>query len=80
MSHGLHPWRAGKHGYLLKCCPVTFLNDDTLFTTAYPSQEDVWVKNLDSMHTTQEGVTTFSGNHKPKYFSACSLGFTFPEP
>lgn len=80
MSHGLHPWGAGKHGYLLKCCPVTLLNDDALFTTAHPSQEAVWVEDLNSMHTAQEGAATFSGNQKSKYFSACSLGFTFPEP
>lgn len=73
MSCGLHPWGAGKHEYLLKCCPVTFLNADTLFTITRISQEAVWVKNLKSMHTTHEQVTTSSGNQRPKYFYACGL-------
>ena len=73
MSRGLHPWGAGKHGYLLKCCPVTFLNADTLFTITQISQEAMWVKNVKSVCTTHEQVTTFSGNQRPKYFCARGL-------
>lgn len=66
MSRGLHPWGAGKHGYLLKRCPVTFLNAETPFTITRISQEAARVKNLKSMHTTHEQVTTFSGNQRPE--------------
>lgn len=68
MSCGLHPQGAGKQGYLLKCCPDTLLNADTLFTITQISQEAVWVKNLRSVHITPEQVTTFSANQTPKYF------------
>lgn len=73
MSSGLHPWGAGRHGYLLKCCPVTLLNADALYTVTQMPQEAVWVKNLKSMHIIHEQVTTFSGNQRPKYFCVCRL-------
>lgn len=73
MSCILHPWGAGKLGDLLKGCLVTVLNTDTLFAVTWLCQEAVQVKNLRSMHTTHEQVTTFSANQRSKYSCECGL-------
>lgn len=70
-SPGSHPWGAGKQGISGSAALSLF------WMIVLLSQEAVWVKNLKSMHATQEGMTTLDGNQKPKYFSACDLGLTF---
>lgn len=76
-SSGLFPLGAVKHWYMLKCCPVTFLNADALFAITQTSQEAVLVKN--SERTALVNKWLLWVKIRDLNTSVC-VGFSFPGP